>query len=139
MNEPIVPPAPRELYLRHRKERTLQILVPVLAAVTFGIVFSAIIVYGTLQGGDSAKWAAIATILLVIPIMLVSFLLLVVLVAVIYESNYIYKILPTYSGQAQDAVLNVTAQVNYYAEKSTDPIVALKTWLSVPGKIFRKE
>jgi predicted PurR-regulated permease PerM len=139
MNEPIVPPPPRESILRHRKERNWQILAPVLGIVTLGIVLSIVIIYGAMLGGDAARWAAIATILLVIPIMVVSLLLLAVLSVFIYEAHYIYKILPTYSAQAQDTVLNVTAQVNNYADKSTAPILALKTWLSVPGRIFRKE
>lgn len=139
MNEPIVPPAPRELYLRHRKERRWQILAPVLSVAILGVSLALIIVYGTIQGGDAAKWAAVATILLVIPIMVVSFLLLVILSVFIYEAQYVYKILPVYSSQAQDAVLNVTAQVNHYAGKSTEPILILKSWLSVPGRIFRKE
>ena len=139
MNEPIVPPPPRESYLRHRKERRLQILAPVLIAATLGITLAIIIIYGAMQGGDTAIWSAIATILLVLPIMVVSFILLVVLSVFIYETHYVYKILPTYSAQAQDAVFNVTTQVNHYAEKSTEPILTLKSWLSVPGKIFRKE
>lgn len=139
MNEPIVPPPPRESYLRHRKERRWQILAPVLIAATLGITLGIIIIYGAMQGGDTAIWAAIATILLVLPIMVVSFILLVVLSVFIYETHYVYKILPTYSAQAQDAVFNVTTQVNHYAEKSTEPILLLKSWLSVPGKIFRKE
>lgn len=139
MNEPIVPPPPRESYLRHRKERRWQILAPVLIAASLGITLAIIIVIGAMEGGDTAIWAAIATILLVIPIMVVSFILLVVLSVLIYEAQYIYKILPTYSAQAQDAVFNVTAKVNYYSEKSTDPIVLLKSWWSVPGKVFRKE
>ena len=139
MNEPIVPPPPRESYLRHRKERRWQILAPVLIAATLGITLGIIIIYGAMQGGDTAILAAIATILLVLPIMVVSFILLVVLSVFIYETHYVYKILPTYSAQAQDAVFNVTTQVNHYAEKSTEPILTLKSWLSVPGKIFRKE
>jgi len=139
MNEPIVPPPPRESYLRHRKERRWQILAPVLVAATLGITLGIIIIYGAMQGGDTAIWSAIATILLVLPIMVVSFILLVVLSVFIYETHYVYKILPTYSAQAQDAVFNVTTQVNHYAEKSTEPILLLKSWLSVPGKIFRKE
>ena len=139
MNEPIVPPPPRESYLRHRKERRWQILAPVLIAATLGTTLGIIIIYGAMQGGDTAIWSAIATILLVLPIMVVSFILLVVLSVFIYETHYVYKILPTYSAQAQDAVFNVTTQVNHYAEKSTEPILLLKSWLSVPGKIFRKE
>jgi predicted PurR-regulated permease PerM len=139
MNEPIVPLPPRESILRHRKERRWQIFAPILIAAILGITLAIIIVYGAMQGGDTAIWAAIATILLVLPIMIVSFILLVVLSVFIYEAHYVYKILPTYSGQAQDAVFNVTTQVVYYAEKSTEPLLFLKTWLSVPGKIFRKE
>jgi uncharacterized membrane protein YjdF len=139
MDEPIVPPPPRESILRHRKERNWQILAPVLCTAALGVVFAIIIVYGAIQGGDAALWAAIATILLVIPIMVASLLLLTVLSVFIYEAQYIYKILPTYSAQAQDAVLNATAQVNHYADKSMAPILALKTWLGVPGRLFRKE
>jgi predicted PurR-regulated permease PerM len=139
MNEPIVPLSPRETILRHRRERNWQILAPVIGVATLGILLGILVIYGTFHGGDATTWAAIATILLVIPVMVVSFLLLVVLTAVIYETQMLYKILPTYSGQAQDVFLNVTAQIRYYSEKSTEPILVLKSWLSVPGKIFRKE
>jgi predicted PurR-regulated permease PerM len=138
MNEPIVPPPPRESIVRHRHERNWQILAPVILAATVGIILGIVIIYGTVHGGDSATWAAIATILLVIPIMLVSFLLLVVLSFMVYEAQVLYRVLPTYSGQAQDAVLNVTAQVNHYTVKSTEPILIFKSWLSVPGKLFHK-
>ena len=139
MEEPIVPLPPRESILRHRKERNWQIFVPIFTVAALGIAFAVFIVYGTIHGGDSAVWAAIATILLIIPIMLFSFILFVVLSVFIYEAQYIYKLLPTYSAQAQDAVFNVTAHINRYADQSTAPILALKSWLSVPGKIFRKE
>ena len=139
MEEPIVPTPPRESILRHRHERNRQILAPVIGAATLGILLGIFIVYATLQGGDAATWAAIATIYLVIPIMIVSFLLLAILIFMIYEAQSLYKVLPTYSGQAIDVVLNVTAQVSHYAEKSTEPVMVLRSWLSVPGKVFHKE
>jgi predicted PurR-regulated permease PerM len=139
MNEPIIPTPPRESILRHRHERNWQILTPIIIVSIVGIILGILIIYGTIHGGDSATWAAIATILLVVPIMVVSFLLLVVLSLLIYESQMLYKVLPTYSGQAQDTVLNVTAQVSHYSEKSTEPILMIKTWLSVPGKVFHKK
>ena len=139
MNEPIVPLPPRESLLRHRHERNWQILVPVIGTAIVGIILAIVIVIGTVQGGDSAIWADIATILLVAPIMVVSVLLLGILSVMIYGAGMAYKVLPTYSGQAQDAVNNVTTQVNLYADKSTEPILILKTWLSVPGKVFHKE
>lgn len=138
MDEPIVPLPPRESHLRHRKERNRQILAPIIIIAALGLALAAFIIYATLQGGDLARWAAIATILLLLPVMLVSFLLLIILIFFIYEAGYIYKILPKYSGQAQDAFLNVTAQVNHYADMSTAPILVLKSWISIPGKMFRK-
>jgi hypothetical protein len=138
MNEPIVPLPPRESILRHRHERNWQILAPVIIAASIGVALSIIIVIGALQGGDAATWADIATILLVAPIMVVSVLLLGVLSVMIYGAGMAYKLLPNYSGQAVDAIYNVTAQVKFYADKSTAPILIIKTWLSVPGKIFRK-
>jgi len=139
MNEPIVPLPPRESLLRHRHERNLQILLPVISAAAVGIILAILIVIGAKQGGDTATWADIATILLVAPIMVVSLLLLAILSVMIYGASMAYKILPTYSGQAQDVVNNVTAQTKFYADKSTAPILIIKSWLSVPGKLFHKE
>jgi hypothetical protein len=139
MNEPIVPLPPRESLLRHRHEKIWQILVPVISTAIVGIIFAVIIVIGTIQGGEAATWASIATIILVAPIMVVSFLLLVILSFMIYGARLVYKNLPDYSGQALDAIYNVNAQVKYYADKSTAPILIIKTWLSVPGKMFHKE
>ena len=139
MEEPIIPPPPRETIIRHKRERNLQILLPIIAFSTLTVLACALVVYGTVQGGDVATWAAIATICLAVPIMITSLIVLAILSGMIYGSAYIYKETPTYSGKTIDAIETASVHIKHYSDAVTGPIISLKTWLGVPERMSNKK
>jgi hypothetical protein len=109
-------------YRLHRRQMWTQILLPILLSV---ILFIAIIVLtslATFRGyGDVSRWAAISTIWLVMPIMVVSLILLVLLCAVIYLLARLIGVIPPYSHQAQRFVYRIEGFVRHGSEMIVKP------------------
>lgn len=114
-------------YQRHRKQRTWQIILPM---VLTGILFLAIVVLLVnvslfQNAGDVARWAAISTIWIVIPIIIASLILLIVLSGIIYLIARLLAIAPTYTVQAQDFVYKVSGYVKRGTNVAVKPVIFL--------------
>ena len=138
MNEPIIPPPPRETIIRHKRERNLQILLPIIVFSILTIAASVFIAIAIANGGEAERWAAISIICLAIPIMFMSLIVIAVLSGMIYASAQVYKETPTYSSKAIDAIETAAVQVKYYSDIAAKPVIMLKTWLGVPEKMSNK-
>ena len=107
-------------YQLHRKQVWTQILLPILLTV---LVFIAVIVLTSIatfrDNGDVARWAAISTIWLVLPVMIAGLIFLVILLAIIYLLARLIGIIPPYSDQAQRFVF----QIEGYVKRGTEMIV----------------
>ena len=108
----------------HRRQLWTQILLPILIAV---IVFIAVIVLlslGTFRNnGDVDRWAAISTIWMVLPVMILSLVLIVGLGAMIYALGWITQVIPTYSYKAQGFIYQVEAGVRRVAGIAHKPVL----------------
>jgi hypothetical protein len=97
-----------------------QILLPILLTV---LVFIAVIVLTSVatfrDNGDVARWAAISTIWLVLPVMIAGIVLLIFLLAIIYLLARFISMIPPYSDQAQRFVY----QIEGYVKRGTEMIV----------------
>ena len=107
-------------YQLHRKQVWMQILLPILLTV---LAFIAVIVLTSIatfrDNGDVARWAAISTIWLVLPVMIAGLILLAILLAIIYLLARLIGIIPPYSDQAQRFVY----QIEGYVKRGTEMIV----------------
>jgi predicted membrane protein len=107
-------------YQLHRKQVWTQILLPILLTV---LVFIAVIVLTSIatfrDNGDVARWAAISTIWLVLPVMIAGLILLAILLAIIYLMARLIGIIPPYSDQAQRFVYRIEG----YVKRGTEMIV----------------
>jgi heme/copper-type cytochrome/quinol oxidase subunit 2 len=107
-------------YQLHRKQMWTQILLPILLAV---LVFIAVIVLTSVatfrNNGDVSRWAAISTIWLVLPVLIVGLLFLIILLAIIYLLARLISLIPPYSDQAQRFVY----QIEGYVKRGTEMIV----------------
>src|SRR5215510_9942769 len=100
-----LPQPVHESYLRHRKQLTWQIILPVVLMAILLIVLIVIINIATFRdNGDVARWAAISTIWIVVPIMIAMLIFLVLLGGIIYLLWQLLGITPRYTGLAQDYV-----------------------------------
>lgn len=122
----IIHPPVHESYKRHRKEIVWQIILPV---VLTAILFIALIVLVNIatfrDNGDVARWAAVATIWISIPIMIVALLLLAILVGIVYLLIRLLQIAPIYTGKAQDFAYKIAGYARRAADIAVKPVFFL--------------
>jgi hypothetical protein len=80
------------------------------------------------QGGDTARWAAVSTIWIIIPLLVGGLIALVVLIGMIYLMARALKAIPYYTGIAQDAVFKARGYIVRAADWAVKPILVLKGW-----------
>lgn len=126
-------------YLKHRKQRVNQIILPVVISTLVFIGFIVLVSYATFnQSGDVGRWAAISTIWIVIPVMVVGLILLVLLIGLIYLMARAIGGLPYYTGIAQEYVFKAEAIIKRGAKMAVKPIIAINGWLETIKAFFEK-
>src|SRR5690349_7555409 len=101
----VLPKPTHESYKRHRKQLISQILLPMVVVALLFVAMIVLINVATFRdNGDVARWAALSTIWIVIPIMIASLIFLAVLVGLVYLMKRLVNITPTYTGMAQEFV-----------------------------------
>jgi hypothetical protein len=124
---PPLPPEKHVSYQRHRREVQKQILLPiVITSLVLAALAALLVVAIFLWDGDSARWAAVSTIWLILPVLLLGVLLLAVLVVIIFLLVRIQKVLPPYSSQAQQVFWMIEGGAKKIADGIVHPIPFLK-------------
>ncbi len=122
----VLPKPVHESYKRHRKQLISQIILPVVFAALLCIASIVLVNIATFRGnGDVARWAAISTIWIVIPIMITSLIFLAVLVGLVYLLKRLLNITPAYTGLAQDFVHKLAIRIRLVADKLVKPVIFL--------------
>ncbi len=109
----------------HKRQAFWQITFPLVMTVLLVLavaVLTGISAFGEASG--SVRWAAISTIWLVVPVMLIAFVFLAVLVAMIYGMMRLLKIIPPYTGKAQYYVNRAADKIKTAADVATRPVIA---------------
>ena len=134
-----VPQPARFSYIKHRQDVNRQIILPVaFVAVMIGLL-AALTWFATfMRGGDVDKWAAIATIWMVLPAMVLMPVVLAVAWGVVYLLGRLLKVSPRYTGIAQAYVLWFNAQIVLRTDKIILPLIQLQAWLSLFSKREKK-
>ena len=117
-------------YLLHRKQRTTQIILPVVISAVLMTALIALITFVTFNSaGDVGRWAAISTIWIIIPVLLSGLILLAILIGLIYLMARAMQYLPHYTGIAQDYVYIAQSYVMRGADMAVKPILAANAFL----------
>lgn len=117
-----------ESYLRHRKQRTVQILLPVMLAALLFIAAVIFINIATFRyNGDVGRWAAISTMWIAIPTCIMGFAFLALVGGMIYLLGRLLGVAPTYTGRAQDVVHKLAIRIRRAADLTVRPIIALNS------------
>jgi len=120
----VLPKPVHESYKRHRKQLTSQIILPVVIAALLFVALIVLINVATFRdNGDVARWAAISTIWIVIPIMVASLIFLLVLGGLVYLMKRLLNITPTYTGLAQDFVHKLAIRIRLAADAVVKPVI----------------
>jgi hypothetical protein len=113
-------------YQRHRKQVTLQIILPIVLAVILCVGMVVLINVAAFRDhGDAPRWAAISTIWIVIPIMVASLIFLVVLAGLIYLLARLLGIAPVYTNLAQNFVRKLGIRIRLAADAAVKPVLYL--------------
>ena len=101
-----------------------QILLPILLAV---LIFIAVIVITSIatfrDNGDIARWAAISTIWLVLPLLLVGLIVIAILFALVYLLARLIGVIPPYTHQAQRFVFRTEGYIKRATEMIIKPVL----------------
>ena len=128
-----------ESYLKHRKQRTWHIVMPVILASVLLIALIVLINIATFRdNGDVARWAAVSTILMVVPIMVGLILFLVLLVGIAYLLGRLLGVTPHYTGLAQDYVYRAAAIIKRALDALVKQIIEMQGVLASIREFFRR-
>jgi hypothetical protein len=126
-------------YLQHRRERTTQIILPVVIAAVLMVALIVLISLVTFNSnGDVSRWAAISTIWIVIPLLLAGLILLAILIGLIYLMARALSALPTYTAIAQDYVYKAKAYIIRGADMVAKPVIALDGFVEKIKAFFER-
>ena len=140
MMKEVLPKPIHESYLRHRRQRTTQIILPVVLAALLCIAMVVLVNIATFRGGgDVARWAAVSTIWIVIPIMIASLIFFVLLAGLIYLLAQLLGIVPVYTDKAQGFVRMVSLRIRRAADMSVQPIIYLDGIGASIRRLFGRE
>ena len=110
----------------------LQIILPISLAVLLILAVAVLIALAAFRGtGDVSTWAAIATIWIVIPLMVLMLVLLLLAWTVVWLLSRLLKVSPRYTGIAQEYALMVNEQIVLWTDRIIQPILKLKAWLGL--------
>lgn len=141
MNRKLPIPRPdRASYLKHKRETSRQILLPVILSSIVILALFALVAYATFTpNGDVARWAAISTIWIVTPLMTFLLLILAGLSAAVYGMYRLLKITPEYSGIAQEVALRINAKIQRHAARVTSAVIRFRTWVDAVQSFIKRD
>jgi uncharacterized membrane protein len=126
-------------YQQHRKQLTTQIILPMVISTLVLIGVIVLISLSTFNSnGDVSRWAAISTIWIVIPILLVGLIVLAILIGLIYLMARALGALPRYTGIAQDYVHIAQSYIIRGANMVVKPVIALEGFIENAKAFFER-
>jgi hypothetical protein len=138
MNDKLPQPA-HESYLKHRKQLAWQIILPMALTVVLCIALIVLINIATFRdNGDVARWAAVSTIWIVIPIMIGLLIFTALLGGLVYLMYKLLNVTPNYTGLAQDYVNKAAVYIKRGADAVAKPIINLNGILASISAFFER-
>ena len=122
----VLPEPVHESYRRHRKQRTRQIILPIVLVAVLFLAAVVLINVATFGGnGDVGRWAAISTIWISIPVCLMGLVFLAITGGMVYLMGRLLGVAPTYTGKAQDFVHKLEIRIRRFADTTVKPVFAV--------------
>jgi uncharacterized membrane protein len=111
-------------YQNHRRQFWLQIFLPMILAILLIVALAILTGLATFGGGgDSARWAAISTIWLVIPVMFFGLLVFAILAGLVYLLAQALRAIPPYTSIAQYYVNRGASEAKRFSDMAAQPVL----------------
>ena len=134
-----IPQPVHESYLKHRRQLMWQIILPMLLTVLLFIAMIVLINIATFrEGGDVARWAAVSTIWIVIPIMVGMLIFIALLGGLVYLMMKLLNVTPTYTSLAQDYVYLAVGYIKRATEVIVRPVIQINGILASIKAFFER-
>ena len=124
---PTQKPPTHASFRRHRRQVWSQIVLPVIIGAV-ALVAAPLAAWLTAMdgGGDVSRWAAISTMWLLIPVMIMALILLVAVSALAFLTARISGWIPTYSHRIQRIAARAEGGTRRAAEMIRKPVLAIR-------------
>ncbi len=135
-------PQPERLsYKAHRRQVVTQIILPVILAflVIAGVVVWLLELTWVQGSGDVSRWAAISTMWIVLPVMVAGIFLFILLAGLVYLLALTLKILPTYTGKAQDLFYRIRTMIIRGADLVVKPVIFMNGLFANAKALFGRK
>lgn len=135
MNKLPTPRPDRISYKKHQQDVTRQIILPVAFVVVMILVLAILTGVATfMQAGDVSRWASIAIIWMVIPLMGLLLVIMAIAIGLAYLLTRTLQIAPRYTSMVQAYALMFNAQIILWTDRIIQPILKTQAWLSLFSK-----
>ena len=116
-----------------------QIILPIVLTSLLIVALIVLINVATFRdGGDVARWAAISTIWIVAPLMILMLIFIALLGGLVYLMKRLLNITPTYTGLAQDYVYLAVGYIKRATDALVQPVLQLNGILASLIAFFEK-
>ena len=122
----------------HKREAFWQITFPLILGLVFVLILSILTVIAATGGGNITQAGDAALIILIVPLMMVTFVFTIIFGAVAYGIIKLNDILPIYTKQAQDVLAQVRVQVQMGSDKAVEPFLKIKSFFASVKALKRK-
>jgi hypothetical protein len=117
-------------YRLHRKQRTTQIILPIVLSAVVFIGITILVCVAALNGtGNITTWAEISTIWLTIPMIITELIVLAILIGLIYLMVKVLVNLPYYTRLAQDYIYIARGYIIRGADMVVKPVIDLEGFI----------
>lgn len=127
MKEYVQTPQGHYSYTAHRRQFWLQIFLPMILAVMLILAVAAVTgvaAFGVT--GDAARWAAVSTMWLLIPVLIFGLIFLAILCGLVYLMIRALKVFPTYTSSAQYYVNRAASEIKRFSDMAAKPVLFLE-------------
>ena len=116
----------RESYLRHRRQRVAQVLLPVILAALVVVTLGVLAIVSAARGtGDVARWGATAGVMIIMPLLIMALVFTLVLAGMVYLLARLLGILPVYTGKLQDLIYRLEGYIRRFADITVKPVFGI--------------
>lgn len=136
----VLPEPVYESYKKYRKQRTTQILLPIVLAALLFIAAIVLVNLATFRGnGDVGRWAAISTMWIAIPVCIMGLVFLALLGGLVYLMGRLLGIAPRYTGKAQNFVHKLAIRIRRAADITVKPVFAVNGFGATIKALFGRK
>lgn len=121
-----LPHPEHESYLIHRRQNLTQVLLPMILVsimIAAGAIWLVILAFK--GDGDVTRWGEISAVWILLPLMFAALLFTVLLAGLVYLMDRLLKILPGYTGKAQDFAYRLEGVIRRGLDDILKPVFAL--------------